>query len=74
MSEVEPLFICLKKFVFCLLKLPIFILGLCVRLEMAANSLTHFFKVGFRDFPGGPVAKTPSCQCRGPGFNPWSGN
>ena len=26
------------------------------------------------DFPGGPVAKTPSSQCRGPGFNPWSGN
>ena len=26
------------------------------------------------DFLGGPVAKTPRCQCRGPGFNPWSGN
>ena len=26
------------------------------------------------DFPGGPVAKTPSSQCGGPGFNPWSGN
>ena len=26
------------------------------------------------DFPGGPVAKTPSSQCRGPRFNPWSGN
>ena len=25
-----------------------------------------------RDFPGGPVAKTP--QSRGPGFNHWSGN
>ena len=25
-------------------------------------------------FPGGPVAKTPSSQCRGPGFDPWSGN
>lgn len=24
------------------------------------------------DFSGGPVAKTPSSQCRGPGFNPWS--
>ena len=21
----------------------------------------------YQDFPGGPVAKTPSCQCRGPG-------
>ena len=26
------------------------------------------------DFPGGPVAKTLHSQCRGPGFNPWSGN
>ena len=26
------------------------------------------------DFPGGPVAKTPCSQYRGPGFNPWSGN
>ena len=25
------------------------------------------------DFPGGPVAKTPHSQCRGPGFDPWSG-
>ena len=23
------------------------------------------------DFPGGPVAKTLSFQCRGPGFDPW---
>ena len=26
------------------------------------------------DFPGGPVAKTPRSQCRGPGFDAWSGN
>ena len=26
------------------------------------------------DFPGGPVVKTPSFQCRGPRFDPWSGN
>ena len=26
------------------------------------------------DFPGGPVAKTNHSQCRGPGFDPWSGN
>ena len=35
------------------------------------------FKIGGnrgRDFPGGPVAKTLSSQCRGPGFNPWSVN
>ena len=24
--------------------------------------------------PGGSVAKTLSSQCRGPGFDPWSGN
>ena len=27
-----------------------------------------------RDFPRGPVAKTPCSQCRGPRFHPWSGN
>ena len=27
-----------------------------------------------RDFPGGPVAETICSQCRGPGFDPWSGN
>ena len=26
------------------------------------------------DFPGGPVANAWSSQCRGPGFEPWSGN
>ena len=26
------------------------------------------------DFPHGPVAKTLCPQCRGPRFNPWSGN
>ena len=28
----------------------------------------------FRDYPGGPVAKTPRPQCRGPGFYPCSGD
>ena len=27
-----------------------------------------------RGFPDGLVAKTPCFQCRGPRFNPWSGN
>ena len=27
-----------------------------------------------RDFSGGPVAETLCSQCKGPGFNPWSGN
>ena len=26
-----------------------------------------------KDISGGPVAKTPHSQCRGPGFNPCSG-
>ena len=26
------------------------------------------------DFPGGPAVKTLCSQCRGPRFNPWSGN
>ena len=26
------------------------------------------------DFPGGPVAKTLHSQCRGPRFDPWTGN
>ena len=25
-------------------------------------------------FPGAPVGKSSRCQCRGAGFNPWSGN
>ena len=27
-----------------------------------------------QDLPGGTVAKTPHSQCRGSGFDPWSGN
>ena len=30
--------------------------------------------MGKEDFPGGPVVKTPSSQCRGHRFDPWSGN
>ena len=26
------------------------------------------------DLPDGLVVKTLHCQCRGPGFDPWSGN
>ena len=32
-----------------------------------------YFNRGYRDFPGGPMAKTPCSQCRGQGFNLWSG-
>ena len=27
-----------------------------------------------RDFPGGPVVKSPHFHCRGCQFDPWSGN
>ena len=27
-----------------------------------------------QDFPGSPAVKTPRFQCRGRGFDPWSGN
>ena len=41
-----------------------------------SKNQSQFFlkKKNFRDFPGGPVAKPPSSQCREPGFDPWSGN
>ena len=32
------------------------------------------FQMTSWDFSGGPVAKTPSSQCRGPRLDPWSGN
>ena len=38
---------------------------------MKINEL--IYKV-LRDFLGGPVVKTLCSQCRGPGFDPWSGN
>ena len=44
------------------------------------RSLSVFFKENALkqcfcwDFPGGSVAKTWSSPCRGPGFDPWSGN
>jgi len=31
-----------------------------------------FLKHSPRDFPGGPMAETPCCRCRGSRFNPWS--
>ena len=34
----------------------------------------QLLKYGCRGLPGGPVIKTPHTQCRGPRFNPWSGN
>ena len=39
-----------------------------------SNKSSDKLRAYARDFPDGPVAKTPCSQCRGPGFNPWSGN
>ena len=32
------------------------------------------FKANRKAFLRGPVAKTPRSQCKGPGFDSWSGN
>ena len=34
----------------------------------------HHLETDFRDFPRGPVVKTPHSHYRGRGFNPWLGN
>ena len=41
--------------------------------EVAVGTV-HIKGMKMRDFPGGPVAKTPHSQSRGSRFNPWSGN
>ena len=39
------------------------------------NCFCSFVKIQLgRDFSGGPAVKTPRSQCRGPRFDPWSGN
>ena len=38
------------------------------------NWIIHNIKNDLRDYPGSPVAKTPSFQGRRLGFNSWSGN
>ena len=40
--------------------------------EFYINQL--ILKGSWRDFPGGPVVKSPCFQCRGWGFDPWLGN
>ena len=37
-------------------------------------NLSDCIKMTMRDFPRGTVVKTPHSQCRGPGFDLWSGN
>ena len=45
-------------------------------LDAAYPSREHFeFKnSAYGEFPGGPVVRTQHFHCRGPGFDPWSGN
>ena len=38
------------------------------------HSCVSLKKKKIRDFSGAPVAKIPCFQCRGPRFDPWSGN
>ena len=40
----------------------------------AWDQLEKYLESVHRDFPGGPVAKTPCCQCRGHGVSRWLGN
>ena len=49
--------------------------SLCCTAETnTVKQLYSNYKEKMKDFPGGPVAKTFCSQCRGPGFDPWSGN
>ena len=50
-------------------------------LALCSNDLCHRHSLEYkkkkypiRGLPGGPVAKTLHSHCRGPGFDPWSGN
>ena len=50
----------------------------CKNLKKKKKS-SHIFSFGrfgcvVSEFPSGPLVKTPSSQCRGHGFDPWSGN
>ena len=58
---------------------------MCSRREWVVNSSTFSLmepltktmtssNMKNRDFPGDPGAKTPCFQCKGPRFDPWSGN
>ena len=60
--------------------------GLCSSKSMYKNVLSSFIHICpklclnqwmvksiVREFPGGPLVRTPCFHCQGPGFNPWSG-
>ena len=43
------------------------------RIVLQQHLLVSSSENSWRDFLGGPVVKTPWCQCRGPGFDPGQG-
>ena len=43
-------------------------------LRMSKKHAKNSVKITVQGLPGGPVGKTPRSRCRGPGFDPWSGN
>ena len=51
-------------------------LGICFSFKevMLVFTISLLKRHLLQDFPGGPAAKTLHSQCRGPGFDPWSGN
>ena len=52
--------------------------ALCTELATSVSGELFPNKFSLRlinsDFPGGPVSQTSCSQCRGPRFDPWSGN
>ena len=43
--------------------------------RMAREGLKSIFQEGMPwDIRGNPVSETPGSNCKGPGFDPWSGN
>ena len=45
----------------------------CEMISYKFTKFNEYLKIS-RDCPGSPVVKNPHFQCRGHGFNPWSGN
>ena len=52
----------------------VFLLLICQQRRSSKLLTGRVLKIPPSGLPGGPVAKTPCSQCRGPGFDPWSGN
>ena len=63
------------RLVFVLFRIPIHIMeGNLIYSKSTGLNVNLIQKHPCRDFPGGPLVKNPHSQCRGPRFNPWSGN